>query len=118
MRLRLTAAIVKGPFPVVDGSPAAAWPEVRTNIAALISTRSDMEFKIGRTNDAEERDRDHDSNELVVVYRTKAIDEVKIMEEAAIKEFGYFPGCRNQAADSRGDIGPGTQYIYVAFWEK
>lgn len=71
-------------------------------------------FKIGITSDPDQRALRYSSdyyNEMIVLYETSSISNVRKLEKELIE---YYEGwCDNRIAGGGGNIGPRPYYLYI-----
>ncbi len=83
----------------------------RIGLLALFSIR----FKIGITNDPDERSKAYkdDYDRMVVLFQTDDLDKIRQVEDDMIEKFKAESKNRNQIAGGGGDAGDPPYYLYV-----
>jgi hypothetical protein len=76
-----------------------------------------LEFYIGRAVDPDERQSQHGSDDIILIYETDSPDNAIIVEEALIQTYISHPKCSNDADDARGNVSDQWRnFVYVAVW--
>ena len=101
----------------ITGNPDAVISLLLERVWEIVEDRYLERFYIGRASDMKARQSYHQSDDLVLVYKTTNVDQALEVEEDLIEAHKKHSKCANKAGHEGGGLSSeGVQYVYVAVW--